>query len=451
MNIQLFNTLSRTKEIFKPVEFGTVSMYHCGPTVYDSPHIGNHRTFIMNDILRRVFEYNDYKIQQVMNVTDVDDKTIKRSIEENIKLAELTKKYEEIFIDNLLSLNIKIPEHLTRATEYIDEMIELINTLIEKEIAYIANDGVYVSIDKVKSYGKLAKLDLSNISKERIINDDYDKANPRDFTVWKFKSNDDGEVFWDAPFGAGRPGWHIECSAMSMKLLGPTIDIHTGAIDLIFPHHTNEIAQSESATGKQFVNYWIHGAFINFQEEKMSKSKNNFYKLQDLEEEMISPLSFRYWLLTAHYRSPVNFTFEAIRGAQNALIRFMHLIRDFPNGGNVIKEYQERFKTFINDDMNTPQAIALSWELVKDTNHSNEDKRATLIDFDRVLGLKLDTVPKSTEDKIEIPPEIHVLVQAREEARQKKDWEQADALRLEIEARGYNISDTPSGIKIIQI
>ena len=448
MDIQLYNTLSRTKETFKPLKVGEVSMYHCGPTVYDTPHIGNYRTFVMNDLIRRVFEYNSYNVIQAMNVTDVDDKTIRRSREEGISLHELTQKYEKLFIEGITSLNILTPHHLIRATEYIPSMIELIQTLLTKGFAYTASDGVYMSIEKVPEYGALAHLTKTDISKERIANDEYDKSNPHDFALWKFKTVEDGDNVWNAPFGDGRPGWHIECSAMAMKILGETIDIHTGGNDLIFPHHTNEIAQSECATGKPFAHYWMHGAFMNVQEEKMAKSKGNFIKLETLHEQMISPIAYRYWLLTGHYRSPVNFTHTAVQAAQNAFIRLIGIIADYPEGGTAISSYIERFNTFINDDIDTPKAVALIWDLVKDTLHPDTDKRATIADFDRVLGLNLSSIPRIADEPT--PPEILALAEAREEARTEKDWAKADALRAEIEARGYTVLDSDKGFKVVR-
>ena len=448
MDIQLYNTLSRTKETFKPIKTGEVSMYHCGPTVYDTPHIGNYRTFVLNDLIRRMFEYNSYKVIQAMNITDVDDKTIRRSREEHVSLHELTRTYEDLFIKGIESLNILHPHHLIRATEYIPSMIELINTLINKGFAYIASDGVYMSIDKVTDYGALAHLKKTDISKERIANDEYDKSNPHDFALWKFKTADDGDNVWQTPFGAGRPGWHIECSAMAMKVLGDTIDIHTGGNDLIFPHHTNEIAQSESATGKPFAHYWIHGAFMNVQEEKMAKSKGNFIKLESLHDESISPIGYRYWLLTGHYRSPVNFTYTAVQAAQNALIRLIGTLAAYPEGGTAIPFYIERFNTFINDDLDTPKAVALIWELTKDNRRSDADKRTTIEDFDRVLGLRLSSIPRMEDEPV--PPGIQALVEAREEARTGKDWVKADALRTEIEARGYTVLDSNKGFKVVK-
>ncbi|MDB5238814.1 MAG: cysS [Candidatus Parcubacteria bacterium] len=446
MDIHIFNTLTRQKEAFKPLKAGEMSMYQCGPTVYDTPHIGNYRTFVMDDVVRRVFEYNAYRVTQVMNATDVDDKTIKRSKQEGVTLQALTRKYEQMFLEELESLNILLPHHFIRATDYIQAMIDLVSALLEKGAAYAAEDGIYLSISKVKDYGALAHLNIKDPSKERVANDEYDKEDPRDFAVWKFRSAEDGDVSWDAPFGAGRPGWHIECSAMAMSVLGTTLDIHTGGTDLIFPHHTNEIAQSEAATGKQFVRYWIHGGFMNVSDEKMAKSKGNFIKLGDMIEESVSPLAYRYWLLTSHYRSQVNFTYEAVRSAQNALIRLMKEIGRYPAGGAVISAYKERFNAYINDDLNTPQAIALVWELLKDAAQSDADKKATLLDFDAVFGLKLASVPPFEEEPV--PPEVQALADAREEARKAKDWTQADALRKEIEERGFELNDTPDGVKI---
>ena len=452
MDIQIYNTLTRKVETFIPVTKGQLGMYSCGPTVYNTPHIGNYRTFVLSDLIRRTFEYNNYKVTQVMNITDVDDKTIRASREEHVSLEKLTRKHEKMFLDGLASLNILVPTNLLRATENIDEMVALISTLLEKKVAYKAEDGVYMSIAKVKDYGALARIHLSDHTESRVANDEYDKENPRDFSLWKFKTPEDGDSFWSAPFGDGRPGWHIECSAMSMKVLGPTFDIHVGGIDLTFPHHVNEIAQSESATGKPFVHYWMHGAFVNMTEEKMSKSKGNVIKLETLIDQSISALSYRYWLLTAHYRSPINFSYEAVRGAQTALIRLLSIVAGYPEGGSIIPEYAEKFKADINNDFDLPKAVALTWELVKDSAHTDANKRATLLDFDRVLGLNLSAVPHvapiTTLAAADMPPEIQVLVDARNEARTKKDWKKADALRAEIEERGFSIKDSEAGTDV---
>src|SRR3989344_7800627 len=284
MDIYLYNTLSGQKEKFKSLQNNKVGIYNCGPTVYDTVHIGNLRSFLMYDILRRIFEYNDYFITQVMNITDIDDKTIRKSKEENKSLEEVTRHYENLFLKDLHLLNILTPHRLLRATEHIKEMIEMISILLEKGIAYPTHDGIYFSIGLFKNYGKLAKINLTDEVRERISNDEYEKENPRDFALWKFSGKiaeetakkSDSDYSFEAPFGKGRPGWHIECSAMATRALGDTIDIHTGGTDLIFPHHTNEIAQSESETGKPFVHYWLHGAFMNVSDDKMAKSKGNF-------------------------------------------------------------------------------------------------------------------------------------------------------------------------------
>ncbi len=449
MDIKIYNSLSKKIEVFVPQKKNIVTMYHCGPTVYDTPHIGNYRTSVMNDMIRRVFEYAGYNVNQAMNITDVDDKTIKRSKEEGSTLKETATKYEELFLKGIESLNIKRPHNILRATDSIREMIDMISTLLNKDYAYKAEDGVYMSIEKVKDYGAIAGIDTHKTAKSRISNDEYDKDNARDFALWKFETKDDAGIAWDAPFGRGRPGWHIECSAMSIKALGETIDIHTGGSDLIFPHHTNEIAQSECTTGKRFVNYWIHGGFMTMSDEKMSKSKGNIVKLENLDEESISPIGYRYWLLTSHYRSQINFTFDAVRSAQNALIKLMTHIATYPDGGKIIQDYKSKFEAVIGDDLNMPKAIALSWDLIKDKNYSDADKKATLIDFDKVFGLDLANVPSVQSESV--PPEVHALAEAREEARKNKDWSKADALREEIESRGFSVKDTEGGFEIVQI
>lgn len=453
MSIYIHNTLSGNKEVFSPIKEGEVSIYNCGPTVYDTVHIGNLRSFVMYDIIRRVFEYNNYKVTQVMNITDVDDKTIKRSAEKNMSLKDFTKHYETLFIADIHSLNILTPHKVLRATEHIKEMTDMISVLIEKEFAYVADDGVYFSIKKFKEYGKLAHLDLTEEVKERIENDEYDKENARDFALWKFS---DDENSWDAKFGKGRPGWSIECSAMATSALGPSMDIHTGGIDLIFPHHTNEIAQSECATGKQFVKYWIHGAFVNINEDKMAKSKGNFLKLADVEESGISPLAFRYWLLTSHYRTPVNFTVEAVKGAQNAFIR---LIETFIRLGEVQnehihavsnpREYKKEFLEKINNDFDMPGAIALTWDLIKDHSIEAKEKISLMLDFDKVFGLGLKAVQDMKNEETEsVPKEVIALAEAREESRKNKEWDKADALRMEIENRGYIVKDTDDSYRL---
>jgi cysteinyl-tRNA synthetase len=463
MPIHIYNTATQKKEEFKPIRSQQVGIYNCGPTVYDTAHIGNFRTFLLDDVIRRVFEYEGYLVTQVMNSTDIDDKTIKRSRTEGKSLLALTRHYETIFLAELHSLNILTPHRFLRATEHIKEMIEMISVLLEKGIAYPTRDGIYFSIGMFPGYGKLANIRLDAEVRERISNDEYEKENPRDFALWKFHAEEDGDVFWDAPFGKGRPGWSIECSAMANWALGPTIDLHTGGIDLLFPHHTNEIAQSEAATGEHFSNYWVHGAFMNVNDDKMAKSKGNFFKLKDLEEGGVSAIAFRYWLLTSHYRSTVNFTLEAVKGAQNAFIRLVEAFIDFSVTKHIhddhhhhhavvteLIDYKSEFKKFITDDFNTPEAVALIWKLIKDPAIEPSEKSALMLDFDKVLGLGLNAVLEMTKVQMEegLPAEITALVSAREEARGKKDWAQADALRKEIEARGYALKDTDEGPEV---
>jgi cysteinyl-tRNA synthetase len=443
MALELYNSLTKSKEVFTPLIPGKVGMYHCGPTVYDTAHIGNLRTYVFNDVLRRSFEYLRYEVKQVMNITDVDDKTVKNSQAQGIRLDVFTKKYTDLFLSDLEKLNIEKPHLLPLATEYIKEMVEMIGALLEKNIAYVSNDGVYMSIGLVKNYGALAGIKLTDEVQSRINNDEYEKENPRDFALWKFHAESDGEVVWPAPFGDGRPGWHIECSAMSIKNLGETFDVHTGGIDLMFPHHVNEIAQSESATGKKFVNYWLHGAFINVNDAKMAKSKGNFLKLSDLEENQISPLAYRYWLLTSHYRTQVNFTLEAVEAGQNAFIRLAHHVAEWGTPGEVSEGYKKMFIAALEDDIDMPRALALAHELSHDETLSDADKLATLLDFDKVFGLGFEAFTN-----IIIPEEITALAEVREEARKAKDFAKSDALRKEIEDRGYILKDTADGYKV---
>jgi cysteinyl-tRNA synthetase len=467
--LRLFNTAANAIQTFEPLERGVVRMYHCGPTVYDAVHIGNIRTFILADLLRRVFEWNSYKVQQVMNITDVDDKTIKRSSDEGKSLSELTRFYEERFLADIAAMNIKKPHQLIRATEHIAAMIALIETLLAKGSAYKAADGVYFRVASFAGYGALVHLKMPTSggaegeTAGHTLSDEYDKENPRDFALWKFHTEADGEVGWDAPFGRGRPGWHIECSAMAMKTLGETIDIHTGATDLLFPHHTNEIAQSEAATGKPFVRYWVHGAFVLVNDAKMSKSKGTGWTLADVKDEHIAPLSYRYLLLTSHYRTLTNITLDALQAAQTALVKLSMFIAETPGTGTPSQRYIDEFTTFINEDLALPAAVALAWQVVKDKTLSREDKVATLIVFDQVFGLSLASIPRHTVAQqgheaihtphgaafdTTLPPAIAALVDMREQARAEKDWQKADALRLEIEKRGFVVKDTEKGVVV---
>lgn len=474
MDIQLYNTLSKKKEIFKPIKAGVVGMYHCGPTVYDRAHIGNLRAYVFADTLRRVFEYNDYKVNQVINITDVghltsdadagEDKMTKALVRENMSLTlsamrEVGTKYFDAFVEDLKELHIELPQAFPRASDTIKEDIELIKKLEEKGFTYTTTDGIYFDTNKFTGYGKLG----GNAVEEKVdvrgrIGENTEKKNFRDFAIWKFSAKQHVgkeivSIGWESPWGKGFPGWHIECSAMSRMILGQPFDIHTGGIDHISVHHNNEIAQSEAAFGEPLAHYWMHNEFITIKKSKMAKSEGNYITLDTLEHEHISPLAYRYWLLTAHYRSPVNFTYSAVKSAQTALIRLLATVSGFPLGGKVLSTYKNDFQVFVNDDLDIPRAIALMWDLLKDSNVSDEDKRATLIDFDRVLGLDLDAVSPmesvTPAHAHEIPPEIQALADAREEARKSKEWVKADALRNEIQERGFDVVDTDAGFSII--
>jgi cysteinyl-tRNA synthetase len=457
MSLKFYNTLSKTKEGFVPLTNDEVKIYSCGPTVYSYPHIGNYKAYIFADTLKRVLLYSGFNVKHIMNITDVDDKTIRDSQKENKSLKEFTEFYTEEFYKDIESLNILKPNKFTKATDYVDEMVKIIKDLLEKEIAYKSHDGsIYFDINKFKNYGQLSGITLEKLKGTtsltpqkygRTNNDEYDKENAQDFALWKAYDEKDGEVFWENELGKGRPGWHIECSAMAIKNLGEQIDIHTGGVDNIFPHHENEIAQSESYSGKQFVKYWMHNEWVLIDEKKMSKSLNNIYTLRDIIEKGISPIVYRYWLLTANYRTRVNFSWEALEGTNTALKRLYGLYNDLGEAiGEVNNDYKEKFKNYINDDLDTPKAIALLWDLMKDEIVSNSDKKATLLDFDKVLGLGLENL------KIEIiPEEIKKLAEEREEVRKNKDFKKSDEIRDKIISLGYEIKDNSDGYKINKI
>jgi len=454
MALKFYNTLTRHKEEFAPLKKGLVSMYHCGPTVYDYAHIGNLRSYVFADTLRRTLEYDNLKVKQVINITDVghltsdedegEDKVEQAAREKKKTVKEIIEHYTSSFLDDLKRLNVKTSGTLfPRASKHIAEQIELIKALEEKGFTYKTSDGVYFDTSKFKTYGQLGKLDLTHL-KARVA-ENPEKRNPVDFALWKFsKPEDKRQQEWPSPWGVGFPGWHIECSAMSMKYLGETFDIHTGGIDHISVHHTNEIAQSESATGKLFVRLWLHSEFVTVSGQKMAKSEGNLITLNDIIKKGFNPLAYRYWLLTAHYRTPVNFTWEALEGAQTALDKLYEHYRGLEEAkGAVAGEYQQQFKKFVNDDLDTPQAIALLWQFVKDENINLASKKATILDFDRVLGLNFEGIKKEP-----ISREILQLVEEREQARKNEDWTKADKLRKEIKKLGYKIEDTPKGPKI---
>lgn len=437
MDVKIFNTLSRSIEKLEPIHDGEVRMYNCGPTVFDYAHIGNLRALIANDILRRVLEYVGYNVKHVTNITDIDDKMILRANERGVSIHALALEYENFLLADIKSLNILTPHKMPHATAHIGGMVVMIEKLLREGFAYKASDGVYFEVAKAKNYGVLAQLDMDAETESRV-EGALDKKSPRDFALWKFETPDDNGNAYDANFGRGRPGWHIECSEMSRDTLGETIDIHTGGVDLIFPHHTNEIAQSEAFSGKPLAKIWLHNEFVMVDGQKMSKSLGNHTTLRTITESGFSPIAFRYFVIGAHYRSKLNFTFEALEGAQNALRKLTEHIGE--EVGSVNKDYQERFKDFITQDLDTPRALALAWEVAKDTVLSPADKTATLLDFDRVFGLGLAPYKKDT-----VPAHIKALANSREEARENKDWAKSDKIREEINSLGYEILDTEKG------
>ncbi len=459
MPLKLFNTLSRKKQVFKPLRDKKVNLYTCGPTVYDFAHIGNLRTYIFEDILRRALKCNGYKVRQVMNITDVEDKIIKKARAEKKNIFAITKPYAKIFFDDLKKLNVEKVEFYPKATATIKEMTDLIAKLIKRKFAYQGQDGsIYFDIAKFKNYGKLSRLKKREIKiGARIAADEYNKKEARDFVLWKSCGTDAEEnaelrrikATWNSPFGVGRPGWHIECSAMSMKYLGTTLDIHAGGVDLIFPHHENEIAQSEAATGKKFSRFWIHGEHLLVDGQKMSKSLGNIFTLRDLEKRNFNPLAFRYLILTSHYRSKLNFTWKSLEAAQNALNNLTDNLQPITYNKRQTTDdrkfatYDKKFLTAINDDLNTPKAMAIVWQVVKNVHISSKTKKRFLIKVDKILGLGLNKIKP-----LEIPPKIAQLTAQREELRRNKQFMQSDALRKKIESLGYIIEDTAFGPEV---
>lgn len=452
MALNIFNTLSHTKEEFKPISNDKVGLYTCGPTVYNYPHIGNYRAYIFGDILKRYLVYRGYKVKHIMNITDIDDKTIRDSQAQGKKLSELTEFYTKEFYKDRDALNIVPAEKYTKATDFINEMVKIIEILLEKGFAYKTEDGsVYFNIHKDLDYGKLSHFKISDLKENargRMTKDEYDKDSAEDFALWKAWDESDGDVFWQTQLGKGRPGWHIECSAMSMHELGETFDLHTGGVDNIFPHHENEIAQSECATGKTFSKYFMHNEHLMVDGIKMAKSSGNFYTLRDLIEKDIEPLAFRLWIYTAHYRTKTNFTLDAVNGSQVALKRLYEAFKAIMNSdiGVIDESYKERLIEYMDDDLDTPKALALMWELVHNPEIEPENKKATMLDFDRIFGFGLENLKEEI-----IPKEVQLLSLEREQARKDKDWSKSDELRDKIKSLGYEVKDSDTGYKISKI
>jgi len=458
MQLKLYNTLTRKKEVFKPIKNNYVGIYSCGPTVYWYQHIGNLKAYIFSDILKRILTYNDYKVKHIINITDVghltsdadtgEDKMIKGVKREGFALTKesifkLAEIYTNQFKEDLKKLNIISPKKWTKATEHIKEQIELIKKIEKNGYVYIGKEtgNVYFDTTKFKDYGKMAKLKLKKLKPGARIEVDPDKKNPRDFILWftikgsKFK----GHILkWKSPWGEGWPGWHIECSAMSIKYLGEIFDIHTGGEDHIPVHHTNEIAQSEAATGKKFVNYWMHESFLTFKGEKISKSKGGPYTLTELEKIGFNSLDYRYLNLTTHYHKPLNFSLKNLDSAKNSYERLKNIISEIKDDKKINKEYLEEFEEMINDDLNTGKALQVLWKLVRD--EKAQGKLKTIKKMDSVFGLNL-----LKKEKIKIPSDVKKFAEEREKLRKGKNWKKADELREKIGKLGYVIEDKEKG------
>jgi cysteinyl-tRNA synthetase len=486
-SICFFNTLTRRKEPFEPLEAGKVKMYTCGPTVYDYAHIGNFRAFLFEDLLKRWLVYRGFEVTHVMNLTDVDDRTIKHSQDNKMSLRQFTDFYIKVFFEDVKSLNIEPADVYPRATDHIPEMVALIKVLMAKGYAYRGEDGsIYYAVNKFPDYGKLSNIKVAELKAgARVSQDEYAKEEAQDFALWKAWTPEDGDVFWETELGKGRPGWHIECSAMSMKYLGETFDIHCGGVDNMFPHHENEIAQSEAATGKKFVNYWLHNEHLLVEGKKMAKRFGNFYTLRDLLGKGYDPIAIRYLLVSTHYRQQFNFTFEGLESAKGAVERLRNFVRRLYDAdgkdskGNVavlMEKFEVCFSSSMDNDLDIGIALASLFDFIReinnllDANMVNKQEaeyiQGIMMKIDKVLGVigkvepphhyKIvlseslgfsDTV--QVGDKVKVkeasPADISVLVQKREEARKAKNWKEADAIRAQLKQMGIVLEDTPQG------
>lgn len=446
--LRIYNTLSRKIEEITPNNPPKVGMYACGPTVYDYQHIGHMRRYVGDDILVRVLKYNNFDVKHVMNITDVghltsdadtgEDKMEKGASEQNLSVWDLAKKFEDQFFVSCEALNIVRPEKVLKATETLEDQIALVEVLEKKGFTYKTSDGIYFDTSKLKDYGKLGVQSAKELKPGARV-EIGEKKNPTDFALWKFSPKDSKrQMEWDSPWGKGFPGWHVECSAMSMKELGFNFDIHTGGIDHIPVHHTNEIAQSEAATGKLLANYWIHHAFLLVEGEKMSKSLKNFYTVQDIEKKGFDPLALRYLYLQTHYRQEMNFTWDALEGSQKALGRLRTEVSGYEEPKVGCAEFEEKFEAAINNDLNMPEALAIVHELIK-SDYPSSAKAESLKKFDQVLGLDLFRPLKKTEAKV--PDEVQKLIDEREELRKQRRFHLADQLRNKIKKLGWEVHD----------
>jgi cysteinyl-tRNA synthetase len=469
--IRFHNTMSGQTEPFVPLVPGVVRTYTCGPTVYDFAHIGNFRTFVFQDVLRRYLKSKGYRVIQVMNLTDVDDRIIQKAAAAGVSIREYTDKYIQAFLDDRRALNLELPEHLARATEHIDEMVELIQKLTEKGFTYTSEGSTYYRIAKFPSYGKLSKIDVAGMQDgARVDNDRYEKDSARDFALWKAPKP--GEHFWETPIGPGRPGWHIECAAMALKFLGDTLDIHSGGVDLTFPHHENEIAESEAATGKPFARYWLHAEFLLVDHEKMSKSMGNFATLRELFSHGHKPSSIRFLLASVPYRRQLNFTPESLVGAASSVERLRNFAsrlrtEKFPEGSSAgiverVEKAMQEFDSGLADDLNTAQALAAIFDLVREVNIAMDRGEfrqgdvapvlAAMEKFDQIFAVlqdddaeKLRALGIGKDSEAPSDAEVEALVAERQAARKRRDFAASDRLRDELAARGVMIEDSRDG------
>lgn len=465
--VKLYNTASRQKEVLIPLQDRHVCIYTCGPTVYHFAHIGNFRTYIFEDLLRRTLQFFGFSVTQVMNLTDVDDKTIRGAIANKLSLNDYTQPYKEAFFKDLNTLHIEPAERYPAATDYIPEMIRMIQILLDKGIAYRGGDNsIYYAINQFPRYGCLSHLHLEDLkvgASERVEADEYDKDHVADFVLWKhYDPERDGDIYWESPFGRGRPGWHLECSAMAMNLLGETIDIHVGGIDNMFPHHENEIAQSEACSGKPFVKLWMHAEHLVVDHKKMSKSLGNFYTLRDLMAKGYTGTQVRYLLLQTHYKTQLNFTFQGLEGTKNALQRLndfiqrLYAVTTMEPGGRIETLIQNKFMQFASalaDDLNISAALGTLFEFVREVNSlcdaglMNQQEAQQAIEFLKQLNRVLGVLSFESEQE-RIPSQLQEAFEKRLKARQEKNWKLADELRNFIYAQGYMIEDTPTGARL---
>lgn len=457
--LRIYNTLTRKKEEFSPIKDKLVTMYSCGPTVYNYAHIGNLRTYIFTDLVRRVLQYNGYKIKGVMNITDVghlmedsddgEDKMIKASREQKKTPLEIAKYYTSVFFEDLKKLNIQKPEVIPKATEHISDMIKYVEALMEQGYAYETSDGIYFDISKFPEYGKLSGINLEEQQAGARVEVNLEKKSPYDFALWK-KAKPGHIMQWESPWGMGYPGWHIECSVMSQKYLGTYFDIHSGGVDHIPIHHENEIAQNEALTKKPSVKYWMHGEFMLVDNGKMSKSLGNVYTISQLEEKGFEPLDFRFFCLNAHYRKKLNFTFDGLKAAKVSRERliqslYLHKTSNQKTAEEKLEKYRAEFMDAINDDINIPLALGILFSMVKETKSQDIYKLA--LEFDKVLGLDLDKLPPP-KNQTDIPQDILDLVEKRTEAKKRKDFALADSIRDQINQKGYSVVDTRDGVVV---